>query len=357
MRITCLTRYDALGASSRMRFMQYLKPVQSHLAGSTWTVQHLLDEDYLLRKYARQSVLAATVRCFARRALSAALRKTPDLWWVEKEMWPFVPALAERGLLRRAPYVLDLDDAIFHNYDRHRLPVVRRLYGRKIDRLMAGAALVTAGNDYLAQRARDAGARWVEVLPTVVDLVRYPETAGETAEDVLRIGWIGSPATVGYLRQIAEPLRLLSLKHRVRLTVVGGGAIDLPGVEVEVRPWSEASEVADIRRFDIGVMPLTDSHWERGKCGYKLIQYMACSVPVVASAVGVNQRIVTDDFNGFLATDDAGWFQALDRLATDRAMRARLGAAGRARVASNYCVQVTAPLLANWMQALVPGVR
>lgn len=357
MRITCLTRYDELGASSRMRFTQYLKPIQRHLPGATFTVQPLLDGDYLRRKYAGESTLAATVRCYVRRAFSAALRTTPQVWWIEKELWPYVPALAERGLLRRAPYVLDLDDAIFHNYDLHRLPVVRRLYGRKIDRLMAGAALVTAGNDYLAQRARNAGARWVEVLPTVVDLDRYPAVAAVASEDVLRIGWIGSPATVAYLQQIAEPLRVLSRKHRVRLTVVGGGPIDLPGVEVEIRPWSEASEAAEIRRFDIGVMPLTDSPWEQGKCGYKLIQYMACGVPVVASAVGANQRIVTDDVNGFLAADDVGWFRALDRLAIDPALRARLGAAGRARVVSDYCVQVTAPRVAGWMQAVVPGVR
>ena len=357
MKLACLTRYDELGASSRVRFIQYAAPLVHASAGLTLAMQHLLDARYLRRKYARQGVLAATLRCYARRAMSSELRSTPDAWWIEKELWPFAPAWLELALLQRAPYVLDLDDAIFHNYDLHRYAAVRWLYGRKIDRLMAGAALVTAGNDYLAQRAWDAGARWVEVLPTVVDLDRYPRPARAALEapDVLTIGWIGSPATTHYLLQLADPLKRLALKHRVRVLVIGGGEIDLPGVDVVALPWSEGTEVESIARMDIGVMPLTDSPWERGKCGYKLIQYMACGAPVIASPVGVNTSVVVDSVNGFLARDAEDWYQALDRLAGDPGLRERLGAAGRARVESEYCLQVTAPRLAQWLQTIMQG--
>lgn len=356
MRLACLTRYDELGASSRVRCIQYVALLKRTMATLTLSFQHLLDADYLRRKYARTSIVAAALRCYVGRARSPALRVAPDVWWIEKELWPFAPAWLEVSLLREAPYVLDLDDAIFHNYDLHRRAAVRWLYGRKIDRLMAGAALVTAGNEYLAQRALDAGARWVEVLPTVVDLARYPRPGPRSSEsDVLTIGWIGSPATKHYLQQLAEPLRRLALNHRMRLVVIGGGEVSLPGIEVISQPWSESTEVASISRLDIGVMPLFDSPWERGKCGYKLIQYMACGLPVVASPVGVNTNIVTDGANGFLAGDTEGWHRALDRLANDADLRKRMGAAGRARVESDYCVQITAPRLANWLQAITQG--
>ena len=355
MRIACLTRYDGLGASSRVRFMQYHGALVRLIPGLVIEQQPLLSATYLERKYAGRGVFAATVRSYACRVASRGLGLAPDLWWIEKELWPFVPATIELTLLRRRPYVLDLDDAIFHNYDQHPSRVVRRLYGTKIDRLMAGAALVAAGNEYLAARARAAGARWVEVLPTVIDLDRYPaprlRAAGAPA-GVVTVGWIGSPATAHYLAQIAEPLARLARERRVRLVVVGGGPVDLPGLDVTTVPWTEATEVESIAGFDIGVMPLADSPWERGKCGYKLIQYMACGVPVVASPVGVNTAIVSEGVNGFLATTPDDWHAALAKLAGDAALRARLGHKGRERVEADYCVQVTVPRLAQWLLAV-----
>ncbi len=354
MRLACLTRYGSLGASSRVRFMQYFDPL-SRVAETELSIeqQALLDDVYLTRKYVGRAVLSTSLRCYAQRALSPTLRKPPDVWWVEKELWPYVPAMVERALLCRRPYVLDLDDAIFHNYDLHPSRAVRNLFGRKIDRLMRGAALVTVGNEYLAARARSAGAPWVELLPTVIDLDRYPtpnRVAAPTGAAVTTIGWIGSPATSHYLQQLARPLQHLARERRLRLLVVGGGDVRLPGVEIESVPWSPTSEVDSISRFDIGVMPLPDSPWERGKCGYKLIQYMACGVPVVASPVGVNRVIVSDGVNGFLATDESDWYDTLRRLAVDTALSKRLGAAGRQRAESEYCVQVTAPRLARWLQ-------
>jgi len=355
MRVACLTRYGSLGASSRVRFTQYRQALLGAIPALDIGQQALLDDRYLSRKYAGRSVLGSTLRCYAERALSPALRDAPDLWWIEKELWPYLPAGAETALLRRRPYVLDLDDAIFHNYDLHPSRMVRRVLGTKIDRLMAGAALVTAGNEYLAARARDAGAPWVELLPTVIDLDRYPwrsPDAACSASAVLTIGWIGSPATDHYLQQLAAPIERLARERPLRLVVVGGGAVQMHGVDVVSVAWSHASEVDAIADFDIGVMPLADSPWERGKCGYKLIQYMACGVPVVASPVGVNRSIVRDGENGFLAADADGWYDALARLAANPATRARQGAAGRALVEAEYCVQVTAPRLARWLQTV-----
>jgi glycosyltransferase involved in cell wall biosynthesis len=353
MRIGCLTRYGDLGASSRVRFAQYL-PLMAHLAPDlAWQRQALLDDIYLRRKYAGRGTTGRTVRCYARRAVDLARQPLPDLWWVEKELWPYAPAWMERALLARRPYALDLDDAIFHNYDLHQQALVRRLWRRKIDRLMAGAALVTAGNAYLAARAQAAGARNVAIVPTVVDLDRYPlrGTAMPTEDGRVDIAWIGSPATSAYLGMLAEPLRKLAARHPIRLVVIGGKAPSLPGVELVAKAWSSHREAADISDCHVGVMPLPDSPWERGKCGYKLIQYMACGLPVVASPVGANCEIVQPGVNGLLATDAVQWLQALEALVTDATLRRRWGHAGRERVASEYSVQAVAPRLAQLLRA------
>jgi glycosyltransferase involved in cell wall biosynthesis len=149
----------------------------------------------------------------------------------------------------------------------------------------------------------------------------------------------------------------LGRQHRIQLVAIGAGELDLPGVDVELQPWSEDTETQLLRGCDLGVMPLTDSPWERGKCGYKLIQYMACGLPVVASPVGANQRIVDDGCDGYLAADDAEWYSALARLCLDAPLRFSLGAAGRRKVERLYCYQVTAPRLASWFKQIAGSRR
>lgn len=347
LKVHVLTRYADLGASSRVRFEQY----RSRLAQDfDWQRQSLLDDDYLRRKYAGAPVFGAALRCYAQRLARLARAPRPDLWWVEKELWPYAPAAFERAVLGSAPYALDFDDAVFHNYDLHRSAWVRRLWGGKLDRLMRGSALVTAGNAYLAERAHAAGAPRVEIVPTVIDLDQYPTPAAPGDDTTLRVVWIGSPATVNYLQALAAPLARLAAARPMRLVVIGGGAPQLPGVEIEQVAWSAATEAAEIARCHIGVMPLRDSSWERGKCGYKLIQYMACGLPVVASPVGANREIVDAGVNGLLAEGDAQWLDALATLASDAALRLRLGTAGRAKVQAAYSAQAVAPRLATLLQ-------
>lgn len=356
MRVVSLTRYGDLGASSRVRWTQYRETLARIAPSASFDRQSLLDDTYLRHKYAGVSVVRDTVRGFANRAWWLAMHGAPDVRWVEKELWPFVPAWLERAVLSRRPYVLDLDDAIFHNYDMHPSALVRQLYATKIDRLMASAALVTAGNEYLADRARAAGARRVEILPTVVDLDHYPTAPvkypSRAADAPVTIGWIGSPSTEHYLHALAGPLARLSRERRIRLLVIGGRDISIAGVDVVLQDWSKDTEVESICSIDVGVMPLENSPWEQGKCGYKLIQYMACAIPVVGSPVGVNKTIVTEGLNGFLAHDEEDWYNALSRLAADAALRASMGLAGRQRVEKTYCTKRTAPMLMQWLLEL-----
>lgn len=344
MNLLILTRYASLGASSRLRFLQYLPWFKK--SAITYTVSPLIDNHTLQAFYqAGNYSLPYLIKAYAHRIHILLKKQKFDLIWIEKEALPWLPAWFERNLLGETPYILDYDDAIFHNYDQHTSPAVRYLFRRRIDKLMSGAALITAGNAYLAQRAIKAGARSIEAIPTVIDLERYPlKTMTATNDNILRIVWIGSPHTLKYLTLIEKPLAELSKRFTFKLRIINSISLDLPGVDIEFVQWSETNEVASLQACDVGIMPLVDSSWERGKCGYKLIQYMACSLPVVASPVGVNTEIVRDE-NGYLATTDEEWIEALGKLLNDTQLRQHMGEAGRKRVEAEFCIQQVAPRL------------
>lgn len=344
MRILLLHKYGRRAASFRHRFEQYVPYLER--AGFDCTVSSLLDDSYLEpRMSTGEQKLGSIVRGYVRTLGLIADARTYDLVVIGVEALPYVPAFVERYLVaRNIPYVFDFDDPIFHTYDRSPNPVVRALLGRKIQTVARHAAHVFAGSPYLVQYVRAVNAS-VEYLPTVIDLDRYAQTRdfGRAASGPFTIGWIGSPSTAHYLDGIAPALRRVCARHDARVVLVGSGGAPTDGIPTEIRPWDEARESADLLEFDAGIMPLTDDPWSRGKCGFKLVQYMASGLPVIASPVGVNREMVQPGVNGFLASDTSEWEHALERLVTDRATCARLGAAGRARVVREYCVQATAP--------------
>jgi glycosyltransferase involved in cell wall biosynthesis len=349
MRLLVLTKHGQLGAASRLRVYQYLPHLRAN--GIEVIVSQLFNDDYLPRLYSGQRVdWLAVGRDYARRVWQIVRSRRFDLVWLEYELLPFLPAWGER--LLRVPYVVHYDDAIFHNYDQSGKAIIRRLIGGKIDVVMRRAALVMAGNEYLADRARRAGSRRVELMPTVIDIDRY-EPRSDFSDDRFIVGWIGSKTTTRYVRMAQPALTELARDGLSRLMLVGADKIDLPGIAIERRRWSEDTEAADVMSFDVGIMPLTDDPWSRGKCGYKLIQVMACGIPVIASPVGVNRQIVEPGVNGFLAATDAQWLDAFIRLRDDRALRARMGAAGRAQVEAHYTLQITAPRLLEWLREAV----
>lgn len=353
MKVLLLTRYSRLGASSRVRFLQYISLIES----KGWKVDAhpLFSDRYLHALYRGQPRIVPIIAGYWRRLHALARARQYDLIWIEKEAFPFIPVLAEQILINSGvPYVVDYDDALFHRYDNHRNPVVRSLLGRKIDAVMRNAALVVAGNEYLAERARKAGARWVEIIPTVVDLTRY-QVVPPVCNHPLVVGWVGSPSTSIYLRTIAFVFESLARGLDLRFVALGASEEAVKGLPIEVWPWSEATEVQLIQTFDIGIMPLVDSLWERGKCGYKLIQYMACGKPVIASPVGENKVIVEPGVNGFLADSNEEWLESIRVLQANPELRKAMGRAGREKVKNKYSLQSTAPKLILFFKKLKRG--
>ncbi len=354
MRLLMLTKYGRLGASSRLRSHAYLPALEG--AGWQVTVSPLMSDDYVSSLQQGHRALGSLPSGYVRRMMALRLASAYDLVWIEKDAMPWLPFIIEKSLLgSRAGYVLDYDDAVFHHSDQHRSSLVRMLLGRKHDELMKRAAMVVAGNDYLAQRALAAGATNVQVVPTVVDIHRYPDMSQRTLRDgPLEVVWIGQQSTGRYLQPLAETMRQLEQGGLCRFTAIGIDASHF-GLPMHSLPWDEQREAAMLSEFDVGLMPLPDTPFERGKCGYKLIQYMACGLPVIASPVGVNVNLVTEGINGFLANTPADWDSAIRKLAGDPALRSRMGEAGRKRVTDSYSLDLMSSRLISLLDATAKG--
>jgi len=348
MKVLLLSRYSQTGASSRLRFYQYLPYLTA--AGIEVTVNPCLDDQYILSLYSGQKIQKLKVlNAYLKRLKSFLKYNSYDLIWIEKELLPWLPAFAEVFLRYLGiSYLVDYDDAVFHRYDQHHNPLIRAFLGRKIDKIMGNASMVIVGNNYLAERARAAGAKRIEYLPTVINLDHY-RILQPQKKNIFTIGWIGTPVTAKYLNGIARALAEVATKRSVRMVVVGTEKPALEGIYIEALPWSEKTEVEQISRFDVGIMPLFDDFFERGKCGYKLIQYMACGIPGIASPVGVNQEIVEQGYNGFLAATHEQWVDALITLVDNKELAQQMGRAGRCKVEKEYCLQVTAPRLVEFI--------
>ncbi|MFG6581121.1 glycosyltransferase family 4 protein [Sulfitobacter sp. 1A13191] len=349
MKLTILSRYTRLGASSRLRTMQYLPALRK--AGFEVEVASFFDEAYLESLYDGLRDKRRLPHFTVNRLAQCRRARRSDVIWVEKEALPWFPWVLERfAIPRGVPMVSDYDDAVFHRYDQHRKACVRSLLGRKIDQVMAHSSLVTAGNMYLADRARLAGAPKIEIVPTVVDAEAYQPRSICHTDGKLRIGWIGTPQT---WQKYGQPrmafFEELANKHNIRFHLVGARLAAASERPFDYIPWSEESEIEAIQGMDIGIMPLMDSPWERGKNGYKLVQYMACGLPVVASPVGVNTEIVQAGINGFLASSETEWSEALETLITNAKLRRTMGRAGRKRIIETYSIQVQGPRVAKML--------
>jgi glycosyltransferase involved in cell wall biosynthesis len=333
-----------------VRFLQFLPGLAKH--GFQVEVLPLLDDVYLDATYSGLPINKRTIlQSYARRAWALFRRKNYDLIWLEKEVFAWLPAFVEAAMLHRVPYVVDFDDAWFLRYESHPRWSIRNLMGRKIDSVMKSAAVVVVGNQYLHDRAVRAGARRVEVIPSTIDLSRYPPLPEDPTADTPRpliIGWMGTPFNVHYVTNLASVLRLVTAEGNIKLHIVGTTIPPgLAGIYAESCGWSESTEIERLLEFDVGIMPLENNPWEQGKCGYKLLQFMAAGKAVVASPVGVNRQIVRHGINGFLADSPDEWVAAIERLNADPILRSKMGREGYQTVAEDYSLDKILPRLAS----------
>ena len=349
MRVLFLTLYPESAASPRYRVLQYLPYLREQ--GVECTVMSALGSE----EYERLGRLAQdghAVRYhlteMRRRVMQLWRANTYDIVFIQKAiMSVYVKRMATLLHWRARCVVYDIDDAV-----NIAAPVtLRGIFKRieepgQINKVMARASLVIAGNRWLQSVAKAAGGR-AELLPTVVDTSRF--VAADSAPDRYRVGWIGGPSTCENLNAIAE---VLSRLERAEVRIVGADPNRVAIEGAEHRPWSLASEVAELQAFSVGLMPLPKDEWSRGKCALKAIQYMACGVPCVATPYGAVRDVIEHGRNGLFADSPAEWQNALERL-RDPGLRARLGEAARETVETRYSLASAAPRMHELLESVL----
>ncbi len=339
-RVLFLSPYPRSVASHRVRIEQYVPYLASR--GVDATVRSLLDERGYRSGGAR---LAATVLLgILRRARDVAAAGRFDAVLVHREAVPLPTAAFERRLSRSSRRLaFDFDDAIYLPQPRPRSALSRWIRSpAKFPAMIGAADVVLAGNALLA-RAAVPHARSVSLVPTTVDTDRITPGTNDPRAPVV-IGWIGSPSTAPYLDRIAPALReILDRYPHATVEIVGAAIRPGLGERARARPWSLDREPDDLRGFDIGVMPLPDDEWTRGKCGYKALQYMAAGAATVSSPVGVANEMIDHGRTGLLADELPEWVDALSRLVEDAGVRRSLGGAGRSSVEERYSLRAWAP--------------
>jgi glycosyltransferase involved in cell wall biosynthesis len=352
-RLLAIAPYPFCSADTRYRIYQFKKYLEA--AGWNVTVHSFMDDALFQMYYVPGKVvekLARTLRSTLLRLSDLVAASQYDVVLLHKEAFPFGPPLMEAILRRRAPHVIyDMDDAYWTHPPQLSQIGCRLRDPERISRMLRVVDHVLAGNEFLASYARQYNC-CVTVFPTVLDTERY-YLRKEYQDDMVTIGWVGRWSSSPYLNRLNGVLARLGKIHAdFGLRLVGAEKTDLTGIPITAVPWRLDKEIEDIAGFDIGIMPIPDDVYGQGKCGLKLLQYMALGIPAVASAVGANNSIIQDGINGFLANSDEEWFDKLNRLIIDPELRRTLGEAGRRTVEERFSVRRAAPVLLEIMNSL-----
>ncbi len=349
MRVLFLTLYPEPAASPRYRVLQYLPYLREKGVECT-VMSALTEQDYAGLSRLAQEGRAARYHLIEmrRRAMQLLRSRAYDIVFVQKAiMSVYVKRMATLLHWRARRVIYDIDDAV-----NIAAPVTLRGIWRRIEdagqinKVMARASLVIAGNRWLQSVAEAAGAR-AELLPTVVDTARFVPSDQES--ETYRVGWVGGPSTCENLNPIAEVLSGLECAE-VRIVGADPGRVAIDGAEH--RPWALESEVGELQAFSVGLMPLPKDEWSRGKCALKAIQYMACGVPCVATPYGAVRDVIEHEKNGLFADSPAEWKNALERL-RDPGLRTKLGEAARETIETRYSLASAAPRMYELLESVL----
>ena len=302
--------------------------------------------------------VGAVTRNMGRRRKELDSIRDFDLVYVFREAALLGPPWFERKIARSGvPMVFDFDDAVFVAYRSPSNGYLSYLkFPQKTGEICRLSAHVMAGNQYLADYASQFNQN-VTIIPTTIDTQKYREVERNGEPEIVTIGWSGSFSTVQHLDTIREVLQDLARDEKFRLRVIGTPEYQLDGVDVEAMQWKADTEIDDLGKIDIGLMPLPDDKWSKGKCGLKALQYMALGIPTICSPVGVNSTIITDGENGFIADTKEEWIAKLKSMLRSPELRRRIGSAGRRTVEGEYSAMAQAPRVFEIFKSVVKSGR
>ena len=312
--------------------------------GISYTIYPFLDQRTNRILYQPGHVLPkifGLLRGFLRRMVHVAKASQATYVFIHREATPVGPPWVEWWLAKvaRRPIIYDFDDAIWlaDTSQVNRLVSFAKWHG-KVPTVCRWSTVVSAGNAYLANFARPLAPQ-VVVNPTTIDTERHHDRAQDQTTDRPVVGWTGSHSTLKYLEPLVPVLQQVEKEHSFRLVVIANHPPDWSVASLEFVPWRAATEIDDLLRLHIGLMPLPDDRWARGKCGFKALQYLALGIPALVSPVGVNSEIVAHGKEGFHCVTDEDWYRHLAELLTDSAKRTGMGQAGRKKVVEHYSVR------------------
>ncbi len=346
--VLALTRYSSMGASSRVRFLQYIPYLKG--CGVDIDVQSLFSDAYLTKLYSGEGRSPfAVLGAMAARLKRMMSQSDYNLVWLQREVLPFIPFAMEHNLLKGRPLVVDFDDAHHLYYKSMSSTALRGLFSNKTDDLMRCADAVVVGNKTLADYAQKAGAKNISLVPSAVAVAKYKTLLqARSGSEKLTLGWIGTPVTAAQsLRLIREPLRIFLSNSGATCLLMGADPNVDYGFPAEHVVWSEAGEVEFMAHVDIGLCPLEDTEWNRGKSGYKIIQYMAAGKPSVVSPVGIAADIATHQKTGLHCITVDDWSNAFRKLSDDPGLRSDMGAQAQAEALAKYDVSIAAKKIAE----------
>ncbi len=345
MKVLFIVPYPSEGPSNRFRVEQYFQYLKN--GGIYFSLRPFFSANLYKILY-KKSFLFKKILSFIfftlRRAYDIIDSRNYDVVFIHREAFPFGSLFEYFFCLTGKKIIYDFDDAIFLPNVSDSNKLIEALKDTtKIEKIIKMSDRVIAGNNFLKDYALGFNKN-VSVLPTPIDTDKYRPLPGRRVSSAIVVGWIGSTTTVKYLDILLDVFRLLLQKYNnVKFIVVGGIWQRINSPMFMCKEWRLESEIEDLQSFDIGIMPLKDDDWSKGKCAFKIIEYMSVGIPVVASDVGMNSEIIRDGVNGFLAINSDEWIRKLSLLIDKTELRVAIGQAGRQTVEEKYSLKVNAP--------------
>ncbi|MDZ7606968.1 MAG: glycosyltransferase family 4 protein [Cyclobacteriaceae bacterium] len=333
--------------SQRFRFEQYFMvlraqgysyEIYSFWSGWGWNILYK-------RGFFIQKILAFAQGLIGRIGLLFIVPKYQYVF-IHREVLPVGPPFFEWIIAKifRKPIIYDFDDAIWlpNTSDQNRVVAAIKNHG-KVKKICSWSWKVSCGNGFLADFAREYCEK-VIINPTTIDTDYHVPFINTSVPKPLVIGWTGTHSTTRYLLPLVPVFKKLKKVHAFEIRIISNQPPDWDFNDYIFIPWSQSEEIEQLQYFDIGVMPLEDTDWEKGKCGFKALQYMALEIPAVASSVGANREIIDHGINGFLCQNQEDWFTYLEQLIVSEKLRKSIGIEGRKKVLEKYSVHSNASL-------------
>lgn len=327
--------------AQRFRFEQFLDYFEAN--GFHCEHSHIIsgkDDKYLYRKGAYVQKFRILLKALYRRLKDVSRANDFDIVFIQREAFLLGSTYFERQFSKsKAKLIYDFDDSIWLNDTSDANKKLSWLkYPGKIDKIISISDMVFAGNKYLANYASYYNKN-IKVVPTTIDTSEYQRNLNSRNKDKkVCVGWTGSITTIKHFEYALPFLRKLKEKYgdKVVVKVIGDKNYVNDELSIKGQGWNKENEINELSSFDIGIMPLPDDEWSKGKCGLKGLQYMALEIPAIMSPVGVNSEIIKDGVNGFLAKNEQEWFEKLSILIDNPILRENMGKEARKTVVGHY---------------------